>query len=67
MVVLCFWLRGMSAELTEGSSLWALYGDAVVSVLSLSGLAELLRATEGEFCREKSEGPKKFLPRLPPW
>lgn len=66
LVVLCFWLRGMSAELTEGSRLWALCGDDVVCISSLSGLGELLRATEGAFCREKSEGPKKFLPSLPP-
>lgn len=66
MVVLCFWLRGMSAKLTQGSRLWALSGDAVVCIFSLSGLGELLSVTEGEFCREKSEAPKKFLPSLPP-
>lgn len=65
-MVVCFWLRRMSAKFTEGSRLWALCGGAVVSIFSLSGLGELLRVTEGEFCREKSQAPKKFLPSLPP-
>lgn len=53
-------------ECKVNSGLWALSGDAVVCILSLSGLGELLRVTEGEFCREKSEAPNKFLPSLPP-
>lgn len=59
-------LLGQRDECKVNSGLWALSGDAVVCIFSVSGLGELLRVTEGEFCREKSEAPKKFLPSLPP-